>query len=328
MKCFVTGATGFVGGHLCERLVRDGNDVIALVRPGSKRHDLAMSGVHVAEGDMNSVNVFAQHAEEAQVVFHLAAITKAVRKKDFARVNTDGTANLVAGLVRGGFAGRVVLLSSLAAGGPAEDEKTPRTEGDPDAPVSAYGQSKLDAEAVLRKGLPASCSYAILRPGAIYGPREHEIYEVLKLVRKHGRAVRFGAGVHVQMTHVEDVVDGLVRMAFQLDAAGANYYINDERVWTFDQIISLAARYFEMPVKIVSAPIWVGNLLGSALDLAGRYKGYPLSPLGRDKMHEIEARFWHADSTLMRQETGWAPKWTFEEGFPATMEWYRKKGML
>ncbi len=328
MKCFITGGTGFVGGHLCDRLAREGHEVYAIVRKTSKKKHLKNAKVRLINADLDAINVFARHAGGIDLVFHLAAITKANRPRDFYHVNTDGTENLLRGLKRGAFQGRLVLLSSLAAGGPVEDAKSPRSEESPDNPVSHYGKSKRQAEEAARKLLPEGSSLSILRPGAIYGPREKDIYEVVKTMKKTGLSFQIGHGVEAQMTHVEDVVDGLMRAGFSEEAAGRLYYLNDEQAWSVREMTRLAAEGLGRRVRTIRVPVWAARGAGFALDFFGRVAGRPLSPLTRDKVRELTAGAWAADSSRIRKELGWQPRWDLPAGLQQTIKWYRDNKQL
>lgn len=328
MKCFVTGATGFVGGHLCAKLVAEGHEVVALIRPDAKRDALKKLGARIAQGTIESTNVFAHYAEQTDVFFHLAAVTKPVREASFDSVNRVGTEHVLAGLVRGDFHGKFVLLSSLAAGGPAAAIDSPRRETDPDAPVSRYGESKLAAETAVRNALPKGCPWTILRPGAIYGPREHQILEVLRMMHRHKVAVQFGDGVAVQMTHVDDVVEALLQAAFNPQSSGRTYYINDRAVWGFEDVVKMASEALGHPVRLIKLPMAAGGALAAVLDGLGAVLGKSLAPLGRDKFREMEARFWVADPTLAERELRWQPKWEFSRGLASTIEWYQQNQAL
>ncbi|MCC6547289.1 NAD-dependent epimerase/dehydratase family protein [Candidatus Sumerlaeota bacterium] len=328
MKCFVTGATGFVGGRLCEELRAQGHSVFALARATSNCDIVRGCECEVVEGSLDSINIFARHAESTDVFFHLAAITKALRREDFIAVNVRGTAKVLAGLSRGGFRGKFVLLSSLAAGGPAMDEKSPRREGDPDAPVSDYGRSKLGAEKVLLKRLPKGATWTTLRPGAIYGPREHEMLEIFRMMARSGLAVQLGPAVLTQMTHVEDVVDGLLRVASLPTTNEKTYYLNDATPWSFPAIVRLVSEALNHPIRLIRLPRFVAGPIAGALDLAGKIKGKPVSPFGRDKLKELDGRYWIADASRLEAETGWKPRWSLPEGLPRTIQWYRENGWL
>lgn len=328
MRCLVTGATGFVGSHLVERLAREGHEVLALARPTSNRSHLESLGVRIVNGTIDSINVFAYYAEELDVVFHLAAVTKPLREDDFRRVNTVGTERLLRGLRRGEFRGRVVLLSSLAAGGPAAGPQEPRREADKDAPVSKYGKSKLAAEKAVKEGAPQGSTWSILRPGAIYGPREHEILEVLRMIHRQGLAVQFGPPVVLQMTHVADVVDGLVRAAFVPEARSQTYYLADRCAWSFEEIVTLAAEALGRRVRILRLPMRAGWALARCLDTGSRLAKRSLAPLGCDKLREMEARYWLADPAKLESELGWRARVPFPEGLRENVEWYQQEGWL
>lgn len=328
MRCFVTGGSGFVGSHLCERLRADGHEVWALVRKTSNVAHLEACGARLIEGSLESQNVIARWAPECDVVFHLAAVTKSLRPEGFRENNVRGTFNLLRGLERGDFKGRILYLSSLSAGGPAPSASTLRRERDLDRPVSLYGKSKRAAERVVKEKLPPGCTFTILRPGPIYGPRELDILEVFKMMQNQGIAVQFGAGVVIQMTHVEDIVSGIVAAAFSEAAAGKTYYLTEPTRWRFADIIELAQELVDRPVRLIRLPMWTASALGAGYDLAGRIAGRLLGPMSRDKAREMTARFWLGDPGLIERELGWEAKWAFPDGLRATLAWYRKEGKL
>src|SRR3972149_2339536 len=127
MKALVTGATGFVGGHVIDQLLVRGDPVTALVRSPAKAASLARRGVVLVHGDLDNHDALRRAAAGQDVVYHAAALTGAVDEAEFMSANRDGTANLARACVRTGGQQRMVLISSMAAGGPAR-RGTPRTE--------------------------------------------------------------------------------------------------------------------------------------------------------------------------------------------------------
>ncbi len=328
MRCLVTGATGFVGGHLCERLLAEGHEVLALARPGSRRAVLEPLHVELVEGTLDSTNVFARVAGRCDMVFHLAALTKALDRGEFRNVNVQGTERLMSGLARGGFEGRVVLLSSLAAGGPAPDPSTPRRIEDPDEPVSHYGRSKRKAERALRRSLSEGMEFCILRPGAIYGPREQDFHQVFRSLASWGVAFQTTRPVRLQMTHVEDVVSALLLAAEKPEAAGKTYYATDPAIWTDGEVVKLAAEALGRRVRMVTLPLWSAWVVAGGMDLLGKLARRPIAPLTRDKVREMRAANWFADSSPLREELGWQPRWALPDGLRETIRWYKAEGWL
>ena len=134
MRVLVTGASGFIGRHLCRLLVRRGHAVTALVRRTSARGDLAESGVRFVHGDLSTGEGLDGAVIEADWIFHLAGLTKARSEAEFQQVNARGTERLLEALLRRPPPPKVVLCSSLAAAGPSRPGH-PRREEDPSAPA-------------------------------------------------------------------------------------------------------------------------------------------------------------------------------------------------
>lgn len=328
MKALVTGATGFVGSHLCDRLVAEGHEVMALARTSSRTGHLEELGVKVLRGALDDPSVYRQIAAGLDVVFHLAGMTKALDPKEFMAVNARMTAAFVSGLAGAGFCGRLVHLSSLAAGGPAVGPGVLRRLDDGDSPVSDYGRSKLAGEHAVKARLRAPATWTVLRPGAIYGPRERDIYEILRLINGLGVAVRVGPGVVTQMTHVDDVVSAMMLASCANEAAGKTYYVVEATPWSFDEVIELAGRALGRRVRVFGASEKMAVRLAGILEWAGRWRGRPVSPLSRDKLAELRGRYWVADASPLEEELGWRARWRLEEGLRATVEWYRQEGWL
>lgn len=325
-KAFVTGATGFVGGHLCERLRREGWHVRALVRAGSGRGILEACGCEFVEGDLTMTNVLARASEGCDAVFHVAGLTQSPNRAGFEESNELGTSRVVLGLERSGFDGRFVYVSSLAAGGPAVAGRL-RREADPDEPISFYGASKLAGERAISARKRAFTS-TIVRPGAIYGPRERGILQVFQGIARWGVALRLGSGVKLQMTHVDDVVEGIMRTLPKADKTPAIFYLTESRVWNYDEVMREVARQLARQVRIIPVPEWIGGVIGHSADFLGRLKGRAISPIGMDKIREIKGGAWIADTTKLRELTEWEPSIGFPEGLNNTLEWAHKSGKI
>src|SRR5579863_3902805 len=215
----VTGASGFVGGHLVEALVAGGYRVRCLVRPQSDRRWLDSLGVSYAAGTVEDAGALRRAVDGVDVVFHLAALTTTARASEYDRINYGGVVRLVDAMAARPV--RLVFCSSLAAGGPARAGR-PLTEADPPAPIGPYGESKLRGEqVVLSGGVPA----VVVRPSAVYGPRDRDVLAAFRLAAR-GLAIRTGPrGQQLAMIHVHDLAQGLAAAGRTAGAAGI-YYVN------------------------------------------------------------------------------------------------------
>ncbi|HLL82361.1 MAG TPA: NAD-dependent epimerase/dehydratase family protein, partial [Longimicrobium sp.] len=190
----ITGGTGFVGGHLAAHLVRQGWKLRALVRPTSDTAALRALGADLVSGDLDAADAIAAAADGADTVFHLAGATTAPSEAAFRRANTQGTRNVVSGVLRAGAKPRrLVYASSYAACGPAVDGR-PRRIGETPAPISAYGRSKLDGEAEARAAEGQGVEVVVLRVPAVYGPGDRASFlPLFKLVKRRLAPLPSGA---------------------------------------------------------------------------------------------------------------------------------------
>lgn len=324
----VTGASGFVGQALCARLRADGWAVRAVARASSRVEFLEEAGCEIircglAPGDEAAL---AQAFAGANAVLHLAGATKAVDRAAFRAVNAEAVAVAARAAAKAGLEGPFVLMGSLAAAGPMRP-RGPRRESDPPRPVSEYGASKLAGErALLAAKLRGP--RIILRPGAIYGPREHEIFQIIQPAWRTGIGLHTGPDLRLQMTHVDDVVEACMAALAKPEALEGAWFIGDDEPLRTSEVVAGIAEALGRRVRFVRLPARIGWGIATAIDWASRIAGRPLSPFNLDKMREITAGDWLADSSAFRHAAGWEPKWRYREGMAATVRWYRQEGWL
>ena len=185
MKVMVTGATGFVGSHLVEALCEKDVQVNVFTRKTSNDKWIADLPPDRYYGDMSDPESLRDALDGVETVFHLAGVTKAFDEKTYIRVNAEGTKHLLdACLSMQSPPKRIVIVSSLAAAGPSTRDR-PKRESDPCRPVSPYGRSKQMAEEVAAY-YTDKLSIVIVRPPAVYGPRDGDFLSSFKLIKKAG----------------------------------------------------------------------------------------------------------------------------------------------
>jgi nucleoside-diphosphate-sugar epimerase len=325
MKVLVTGSSGFLGGHVAEILSHRGDHVRALVRATSNRKHLqSLPNVELFEGAVEDLPRVREALDGVDAVVHAAGLVKARNTDEFFAVNVGGTSNLVEAS-RGRRLKRFVHVSSLEACGPSQDG-TPIAL-DQENPISAYGRSKLAAEKVVlaaKNDVPV----VILRPGAIYGPRDGEILEAFKSIRRGLLPLVAGGEAKAVWIYATDCAEACVR-AIDVDVPSGKTYFVDDGYGPIAQSQMLADAERAMGKRaLVRANLPVPFLMTIArgLEALGQMTNRPVM-LTRDKANVL-LQNWVSSSEDTRRELGWEPKVRWPEGVERAVRWYRENGWL
>jgi dihydroflavonol-4-reductase len=323
----VTGASGFIGSHLVDRLLSEGAAVRCLLRPtsprgGSARY-LPAQAARPVLGDLLTGRGVEDALAGANIVFHLAGVTKALRDADYYSGNVKATENLVRAMSPGGA--RLIHVSSLAAMGPSPDGSPLREDAAP-RPLTHYGKSKLEGERAVR-GSSLSVRATVIRPPVVYGPRDADVYHVFKAAAR-GAMVRIGrAESYFSFIYVADLVDGLLLAAARVEAAGRDYFLANRLPVTWTEFSAAAAATMMKKLTTITLPVWAASLAGTMADLLARLKGKP-GILSRDKMVDARQRYWVCDVARAAADLGFEAQTSLREGVAATLEWYRRERWL
>lgn len=325
MRAFVTGGTGFVGSHLVEALLARGDDVRCLVRSSPKWLE-GMSAA-VVQGDLSDEHVLAEGMDGAEIVYHVAGMTRAPEARALVEANVEGTRRVLDAAEASGV-GRVLVTSSLAAVGPSGAE--PLTELAPLRPISAYGESKAAMEQMVavRRAEGRGPEVVLVRPTAVYGPREADIYTVIKAADRQ-RVFPIVGDPDVpalDLVHVRDLVDGMIAAAGADGAAGELYFLGGPHGSAWAEIRDAILKALGHGALTVRVPRVLVGPVGTVAEGIGRLFGkYP--PLNREKAREAKAQ-WLVSSEKAASGFGYAPRIGLEEGMAETVAWYRAHGWL
>ncbi len=327
---FVTGGTGFVGSHLVEELLRRNVDEVrCLVRSDPKW--LADLDVTTVRGDLSDVEALWTALDGVTHVYHVAGLTRAPDWDPFYQVNVKGTLNLMGALKHAApDVERVLVTSSLAAVGRCDDP--PATEDAPLRPVSRYGKSKAQMETELRDPHDMTTSYAealpltIVRPPAVFGPRDRDILDFFQAVKQHVCPV-VGGDSSVSLVHVRDLVEGMVDASLTPEAEGETFFLGSERPYTWQEIKRATTDALDTWAVTVPVPGPLIGAVGAAAEAWGRLTGtYP--PLNREKAREIRYACTTCSSNKARRTFDYAPSVSLDEGIADTLSWYETEGWL
>jgi nucleoside-diphosphate-sugar epimerase len=255
-------------------------------------------------------------------VFHVAGVVSARNEAEFFSANRDGTRNIVAAAAAGGGP-RFVLVSSLAAGGPAP-RGLPLDGSEPPRPVSAYGRSKLAAEQAVRD---SSLPWVIVRPPIVYGPRDREVLKLFRIARL-GVAPVFGDGAQeLSAVHAADLADALIATAQSDRARGRTYAACHPEVFTSSQFGRAVGAAMGRSVAALRIPAPIGRALLALTETTARIARRP-TILTTDKANEFFQPAWTGDPRPLSRDTGWNAAYDLQHGLTDTYQWYRRAGWL
>ncbi len=320
MKAFVTGGTGFIGSHLVDALINTSEytEVRCLIRSNEKW--LSRKQFTRVKGDLDDIATLKNAIKDVDVVFHIAGRVKAPTYQELEHANVDATENLIRVAKKVGVS-KIVVLSSLAAVGPSQNGQ-PVTEETPMSPVSMYGKSKKQMEQVIHELADDNMSITILRPPAVYGPREDQIYSFFKMVNKRICPI-IGDGKHpkISMVYVDDVVQAILKAAQQNTPGVHTYFVSGPEISTWNEIRGTTTTVLgKKAVPIYVKPKFVKKIAGVVEKAASFFGIYPV--LNRDKAKEMILE-WTCTSEKAEKELGYHPKYSLAEGISRTIHWYQ-----
>jgi len=315
MKALITGATGFIGSHLCEELVRRGYKVTCLVRDKSDLKWIENIDIELTIGDCEKIEPLLNAVAGFDYVFHLAGLTKACSEDKFFCTNAKGTENLIKAVVeKNTKLKRFLYLSSLAAVGPSINGSPVHEDSEP-RPVSSYGRSKLEGERAVLK-YKDKIPVTILRPSAVYGPRDKDLFVFFKMLKKG--IFPYWGKCSYSLLYVDDLVKGILLAAENKNAEGEIFFLADSRAYTNEEIASEIASALSTKVVRIRVPKFIMPFFAYIGEKVQRQ-----GIINKDKMSELSYSHWICDTRKAKEELGFIPKVRIKEGIKWTADWYR-----
>jgi nucleoside-diphosphate-sugar epimerase len=324
----ITGATGFVGGHLAEACVARGHAVSTIARSGSDTALLEQLGVTIHRGDLTDHAVVKQALEGADVVVHCAAkVGDWGPVEDYRAINVEALRGLLEAC-RGRPLKRFVHLSTLGVYAARHHHGTDETEQLPESHMDGYTQTKVEAERLVmlyqrEHGVPV----AVLRPGFIYGPRDRTVLpKLLETIRKRKFRWLGGGRKALNSIYVSNLVDAIFLAVEQPAAVGQIYNLTDGELVSKRRFIETLITGLGLPKpRPVGLPLWIARFFAWNMERQARKTNAPHAP----RLTQARLKFLglNLDFSIekAKRDLGYQPQVSFEQGIQQTIAWYKDK---
>lgn len=321
MLAFITGATGFIGSHLAERLVSKGYKLRCLVRGTSDTSILKSLGAELVTVDMCDKDGLWKALKGVDIVYHSAGVVgEWLSKEEAQRINIAGTKNLLEASIEAGVK-RFVHVSSLAVLGMKDHHNTPA-----DAPYQMtgdiYSDTKIESEKIVmdyyaKRGLPV----VIVRPGFVFGTRDRRFLPRMLKMLEDNKFAFLGSGNNIMnVVYIDNLVDVLIEAGTNKTAVGQKYNVtNKDKVTMRDFVYMISEiRGIKKPTK--SIPVPLAKFLANTLESYGRLIKSPNPPFltkARIKVASLNLDF---DISKTINDLGYDSRISVREGLEKTLK--------
>jgi nucleoside-diphosphate-sugar epimerase len=318
-KILITGASGFLGFHLINEAQKRGLEVYAAVRKSSETDHLNCQLVHLNYSSVEELTTILTQYHFDYIV-HAAAITRTKKEEIYEQVNVKYAENLGLAASRLRNLQSFVFVGSLAAIGPVAYNAPKITETSPKHPVTRYGHSKKRAEEALLKieNLPLT----IVRPTAIYGPREKDLLVLLKTIQG-GQDMYIGKKPQkLTFIHGEDAANAILNAAQKPFKEVRSYNLTDGNTYSRYAIAEAMQKATGKKAFRVHIPLLVVKSVAGVLEFVYRFSSkYPV--LYPERINEVTADSWECDIKQLTKELEFKPKYNLESGLTQTLKWLK-----
>jgi len=281
--------------------------------------------VDIVEGDLLDSESLSKCLEGADYVIHIAGMTKAKRKSDFFSGNAKATQYLLHAASKMKHLKKFCYLSSLTAVGPSATG-IPLTETAPCRPITSYGQSKLQAEHQCRH-YTDRIPIVIIRPPAVFGPRDKDILEMFKWVSYGFKPIIGSAEKTLSLVYAPDLAKGIIQATIDERTTGQTYNISDPTIFTFSSLIDYIASLVHKRTIHVHLP---KGLFYSIAGIAQFFSAFGNKPavLNIEKAKDLLQNHWVCDSRKIQEHIGFRTATSIYDGLNKTFQWYKEIGWL
>lgn len=322
----VTGATGFLGSHLCDRLINDGFNVSVLARDPDKAQKFEGRVAKTVIGDIADKKAIAGLVVGADIVIHLVSNfrTSSGPPESYHHINVDGTATVLEASEKAGVK-RFIHCSTIGVHGNVKS--APADEESPFNPGDLYQKTKVESENIVRASVGKSAmEIVIIRPCSIYGPGDMRMLKMFRMLANHTFFLVGPCRENFHAVYIDDLIDGFMRAMEVPGIDGDTFIIGGDAYLPLELYISVVAKAVNAPPPFLRFPYWLfygGAVLCEAICLPLKIE---------PPLHRRRVRFYKNNRAFdigkARKLLGYKPRVSLEAGMKRTAEWYREHGFL
>jgi UDP-glucose 4-epimerase len=325
-RVLITGASGFIGYHLIKEALANNLEVYAAVRKSSKTDHLKEFDIKYTYPDFTDVESLKKEISENQYTYiiHAAGVTTARSDQEYNDINAGYTQNLASAALASNIGlKKFVLIGSLAALGPLNTPEGIINEDTTPKPVTAYGRSKLLAEAYLREF--SSLNYTILRPTGVYGPRDRDIFIFFKQVARGLEPYIGRIDQKFSFLYVGDLAKATIKALYNgnretYNLSDGKFYDRYQLAKNIKESLGIRTVKFHLPVNFVKSIAYLSQKFCSLSNNA--------ATLNVEKLNELMAVNWYCNIDKAKTGLGFNPVYDLQAGVAETIKWYKSNKWL
>jgi len=322
MKAFITGASGFIGTHLVEELLRQKWQVGILLH---KRQLPAQERLRIFQGDIRDEDILKDMFKGTDVLFHLAAALGAtqINSKEFFRINAEGTTNV---LKAAGAAGvkRIIHFGSAGVLGSVKENKAVG-EDHPAHPIDIYDKTKLEGERTALRFAREGMDVVVVRPGWAYGPGDGRTFKLIKAVAKKRFILVTKGNTRLTPVYIRDLIEGVL-LCVEKARGGEIFHLAGPEVLPVKDVVDIIGEAAGVQIPGFSLPLFPVKVAAWSMEKAFSFFKRE-APLTMGKL----GFFIHPKPLSIlkaKKELGYSPATDFRKGMRTTISWYRDHGWL
>jgi dihydroflavonol-4-reductase len=281
--------------------------------------------VEIIRGSFYDIDSLKSASKNVDYILHIAGVKKAKRPREYHNGNVLATKNLLEAALSTSRLKKFTFISSITAAGPSPDG-IPLTEDSPGSPITTYGVTKLEAETVCHL-YSSRIPITILRPPAVYGPRDRDILLLFRLLKRGFEPVFGDSTKQMSQVYAPELARAIVESTLSERTAGETYFVSDPLPYLLTDALEVGARIMSRRTIRVPLPSFLLYTIAGISELA-----LSLSPsiatLNIEKARDLLQKYWTCTPQKLYDHIGFRTQVTLEDGLRRTIQWYQESGWL